>query len=64
MNLKRYLNHKFVPFDEYHYHCIKCDIYVYHDHHDKLILMDKMGSLVYNTEILSCNEQQIKNLLE
>ena len=53
-----------MPFDEYHYHCIKCDIYVYHDHHDKLILMDKMGSLVYNTEILSCNEQQIKNLLE
>lgn len=67
MNLKKYLNHKFILYSGYshHFKCERCNIKVYQDHHDKLILMNKTSEdLIYDIEILSCSEQQIKNLLE
>ncbi len=65
-SIRDYLNHKFSAHSpgSYHYVCDVCHIMVFCISDTKIVFVNKLSMLEYDTEILDCKTQQIKNLLE
>ena len=65
---KYYLGHEFYQYDNwngYHYICKICKVLIFFNHHGCYLKISKSGTVdLLDSKILSCEEMQIKKLLE